>query len=365
MDNVTHSLFGATLGRALFPRGGRGTTAALVIASNAPDADIIMTAGGPLNYLTWHRGPTHGPLGVILLALVTGVLVRVWQRRFDTARSAEHASYATLVLAAFAGLLAHVLMDFPTSYGTRLLSPFNWTWFATDLMPIVDIYLLIALGGLMWLGSRQPLRRQQAAQVAIIFALANYGLRAVAHQSALAAAPQVMAPLLPERCADAIPPSLLSHWPVDNSVLERRQRGVSRCVIEVAAVPTFFSPFRWQVIARLSDAYVTMPLNLMSDRQRSVDALDAPWREATHHADQWTPAAVAAARSDLGRVFLGFSRFPATRSQLNDDGSSTVQWNDLRFASVPGRRPGAPRGMFSARVTLAPDGSVQRSDLGE
>ncbi len=52
--------------------------------------------------------------------------------------------------------------------------------------------------------------------------------------------------------------------------------------------------------------------------QLPVDALDAPWREATHHADQWTPAAIAAARSDLGRVFLGFSRFPATRSQLND-----------------------------------------------
>ena len=32
-------------------------------------------------------------------------------------------------------------MDFPTSYGTRPLSPFSWNWFAADLMPIVDLYL--------------------------------------------------------------------------------------------------------------------------------------------------------------------------------------------------------------------------------
>ena len=43
------------------------------------------------------------------------------------------------------GVLCHILMDFPTSYGTRLLSPFDWHWFAADLMPIVDVYLIAAL----------------------------------------------------------------------------------------------------------------------------------------------------------------------------------------------------------------------------
>ena len=46
MDNLTHSLFGATLARTPLARAGRGTTAALLIASNAPDIDIVATAGG-------------------------------------------------------------------------------------------------------------------------------------------------------------------------------------------------------------------------------------------------------------------------------------------------------------------------------
>ena len=62
MDNLTHSLFGLTLARTPLGRAGRGTTAALLLASNAPDIDIVVTAGGSANYLAYHRGPTHGPL---------------------------------------------------------------------------------------------------------------------------------------------------------------------------------------------------------------------------------------------------------------------------------------------------------------
>ena len=365
MDNVTHSLFGATLGRACFPRAGRGTTAALVLASNAPDADIIMTAGGPLNYLAWHRGPTHGPLGVIGLALVTAALVRAWLQRFDVERRAEHASFATLSSAAAAGLLAHVLMDFPTSYGTRLLSPFSWRWFATDLMPIVDVYLLAVLAGLLVLGRRRPALRRQLAGLALAYTVLNYGARAAAHQWALSVAPAVLSPLLPATCPDAVPPSLLSHWPIDASAIDHRARGATQCLVEVAAIPTFISPFQWQIIARTSDAYQAMPLNLWHDPSIPVSSLDAPWRTAVHHPDQWTPAAVRAAETPLGRVFLGFSRFPATRSTFNDDGSSTVEWSDLRFVNTPGARPGAPRGLFAARVVLGRDGSVQTTRLGE
>ena len=54
------------------------------------------------------------------------------------------------------GVLLHVLMDLPTAYGTRLFSPFDWHWYAIDLMPIVDVYLLIALAaGLVFVA---PLR---------------------------------------------------------------------------------------------------------------------------------------------------------------------------------------------------------------
>ena len=75
MDNATHTLFALTLARTPLGRAGRGTTAALVIASNAPDLDIVGAARGGISYLAWHRGPTHGPLGIVGLGVATAGLV--------------------------------------------------------------------------------------------------------------------------------------------------------------------------------------------------------------------------------------------------------------------------------------------------
>src|SRR5690242_6762323 len=129
MDNVTHTLFGATLARTPLARAGRGTTAALVLASNAPDIDIIAAlGGGSIKYLQWHRGPTHGPLGVVGLAVVTAVVVwvgrRIYDRRrdgappsnTDAAAAPRDASFAMLVAVSAIGIVFHILMDLPTSY---------------------------------------------------------------------------------------------------------------------------------------------------------------------------------------------------------------------------------------------------------
>ena len=51
MDNVTHTLVRADAGAYAAGRAGRGTTAALILASNAPDIDIVAAAGGALKYL--------------------------------------------------------------------------------------------------------------------------------------------------------------------------------------------------------------------------------------------------------------------------------------------------------------------------
>src|SRR5918994_3510269 len=124
MDNLTHTLFGATLARTPLGHAGRGTTAALLLSSNAPDIDIVTTAGGALNYLEWHRGPTHGPLGIIGLGCATALLVLAGRSLFDRRGAADttpNASPAALVLVSTLGVLLHVCLDLPTSYGTRLL----------------------------------------------------------------------------------------------------------------------------------------------------------------------------------------------------------------------------------------------------
>src|SRR5436190_23863620 len=94
MDNVTHTLFAATLARTPLSRAGRGTTAALILASNAPDIDIVATAGGAVNYLSWHRGLSHGPLGVVGLGVVTAGLVWTGRLIYDQRRP-THAAIPT------------------------------------------------------------------------------------------------------------------------------------------------------------------------------------------------------------------------------------------------------------------------------
>ncbi|MGH9142980.1 MAG: metal-dependent hydrolase, partial [Vicinamibacterales bacterium] len=119
MDNLTHSLFGATLARTPLARAGRGTTAALLLASNAPDIDIVSTAGGAVKYLEWHRGMTHGPLGIVGLGVITAGLVwigrRVYDRRWPAKKPAmatqPDATFAMLIAVSILGVLLHVLMD--------------------------------------------------------------------------------------------------------------------------------------------------------------------------------------------------------------------------------------------------------------
>ena len=152
MDNLTHSLFGLTLARTPLGRGGRGSTIALVLASNAPDIDIVATAGGSAKYLEWHRGPTHGLPGVIGLGLVVAAIGWLIDRKWGAPEPADRASFRRLWIVAMIGVACHVLMDLPTSYGTRPFSPFAWTWFAQDWEPIVDIYLLAILAAGLWFG---------------------------------------------------------------------------------------------------------------------------------------------------------------------------------------------------------------------
>ena len=79
MDNLTHTLVGVTLVRAGLGARTAGATAAMILASNLPDADIVTAFDGSLAYFAAHRGPTHGPLGVLALALVSALLVVGWR----------------------------------------------------------------------------------------------------------------------------------------------------------------------------------------------------------------------------------------------------------------------------------------------
>jgi len=377
LDNLTHSLFALTLARSPLGRAGRGTTATLLLASNAPDIDIVTTAGGAITYLKWHRGPTHGPLGVLTLSILTAGLV--WGGRYvlDRRRSAAEATaaanvdpdapFAMLVAVALIGVVLHVLMDLPTSYGTRVLSPFDWRWFAVDWMPIVDIYLLMMLlAGSLGFGRPSPAVRRNKAAVVLTLMAANYGLRAYAHRQALELVPKVFGPTLAAWCD----PNDSRNRPIDwwpRPTLPSPPPEGRRCLVDVAALPTFGSPFQWRIVARYSNAYEIRDIDLLDGRFRDSDVEDeAPWRLTLRYPNVWTPTVLQAAQTHLGQVFLGFSRFPAARSAVDAQGTTAVRWTDMRFtgAVVPGERALAQSRLFTAVVRIDASGRVIYEGLG-
>lgn len=366
MDNVTHTLFGATLGRTSLNRAGRGSTAALILASNAPDIDIVTTFNGAVSYLHWHRGPTHGPIGIVALGTIVAGLVWSGSRLLDRDRTQTHATFTSLTLVSIVGVMFHVLMDLPTSYGTRLLSPFDWHWYAIDLMPIIDIYLLAALAACFWFGSRMEWRRRNVVIALSLMAL-NYGVRIVAHRQVLETAPRMFGPALPARCEAARQQGpLVDRWPIHEPLSASDTE--RRCLLEIAALPTFISPFQWRLVAQLSNAYETRDVDLLDRQRRPAPAApEAPWRLVQRIANHWTPAALQAASSArTARTFLGFSRFPAAQSTLQPDASVIVRWTDVRFTAAAPRTPVDRQraGFFSATVVLAPDGRILEEALG-
>jgi membrane-bound metal-dependent hydrolase YbcI (DUF457 family) len=378
LDNLTHSLFAATLARTPLSRAGRGTTAALVLASNAPDVDILATAGGAVKYLEWHRGPTHGPLGILGLAVISAGLVWIGRRLYDTRfganaadpgrplpASASDASFGVLIAVSMIGSLLHVLMDLPTVYGTRPLSPFDWHWFAVDWMPIVDVYLLtVFVIGL--LGRPTPAQRRAKAAFVLLLMAGNYGLRAASHRQALVLAPRLFGPALPPPCDPPAPDApLLESWP--RTAPPSSPSAGSRCLVEIAAMPSFTSPFKWRIIAQLSNAYEIHDIDLLDGRFREPENdADALWRLTLRYPNVWTPMVQKAATTRLGQVFLGFSRFPAARSAIDPQGVTAVRWTDVRFTGGPGAldQPAVRENIFTATVRLGPDGQVIEETLG-
>jgi len=119
LDNLTHTLIGITLVRAGVGRGAAGATAAMIVASNAPDVDIVTAfTGGSMAYLAAHRGWTHGLLGVLLLALATWIGALAWRRSSRRTPPLTSRDALRLALVCAVGTALHVVMDLPTSYGT-------------------------------------------------------------------------------------------------------------------------------------------------------------------------------------------------------------------------------------------------------
>ena len=85
MDPVTHSLAALVVGRACLPaqraRATRYATAALVVAANVPDLDILYWLAGPLPFLEHNRGWMHSVAAAAALAAAVALVTQALGRR--------------------------------------------------------------------------------------------------------------------------------------------------------------------------------------------------------------------------------------------------------------------------------------------
>ena len=187
MDNLTHSLVGAVLGRAGLKRLTPLAMPALIVSANLPDIDSFVAPLFGVEPIAAHRGFTHGLGGLFVLPILVMTIFLLWEKLRPSKDGPVRS--AAMLLVAFLGTLSHSLLDFATSYGTRLLEPFSHRWFYGDTLFIMDpwIWLMLIIGlEMSWRAERlgrnwrRPALWSLAAIIGYIGLNAAISLRAVA-----------------------------------------------------------------------------------------------------------------------------------------------------------------------------------------
>ena len=312
MDTLTHALSGALLARATVHSHSRlrlrERTFVGLLAGAFPDLDYALFLIAPLNFLNWHRGPTHSLLLLPLWAgLLAVLLTRLTERRYTW-----RAFYGVCALA----IAAHIGGDLLTIYGTKILYPLSDTAFGLNLIFDIDPYIAFIIG-LGFLASL-PWQPQWATGLTVA-ALGTYlALQTALHQqtSALGAA-------------------------------YAERQGIKQ-IAQVYALPQPFSPFTWKVIVAHNKHYWVSYINYLAQKTAdnssehdfpwSVLAAYRPqdtlrWREHQHFGASKGTQHLARQvwRQDRFAAFRQFATLPALyRIDRNQTGEVCVWFTDLR-----------------------------------
>ncbi|MBI2187845.1 MAG: metal-dependent hydrolase [Acidobacteria bacterium] len=289
MDNLCHTLVGAACGEAGLKRRTRYGAAALMVAANLPDVDVLVLAT-EAPAVAFRRGWTHGPLAQALLPVVlTGVLMAVDRLRRPRGDTPAFDARWTLLLG-YIGVLSHVALDLLNPYGLRLFAPFDWRWLYGDVLFILDPWLWLILGGGVWFARRRrgPLLAQHALALAVVY---------------------ILSMTLNARAARAV---VLDEW--------RRTRGGNPVALMVGPVPV--TPFRKQVVIDSGLGYETGTFEWFPTRL-TLDPAVVPENDDD-------PRVARARRAPNVRGFLAWARFPYWTLEPVP-GGTRVTVGDMRF----------------------------------
>jgi inner membrane protein len=322
MDNLTHTAIGLFLARAGARKWTPRATAILLVASNAPDIDVLAGVAGPLAYLHYHRGLTHALVAMPVLALLSVVVVRLAGRK--------PLYWPGALAAGMLGVAVHLLLDWTNVYGVRLLLPFSGRWLRLDTTAVVDLwiwaiaaaalagpFLARLVGSEIASGGAKPRHHGRgAARFALIAVMALDCGRLILHTRAVA--------MLEARVYQGDSPT------------------------RVAALPNVFNPLRWRGLVETPAFYAIAEIDVTGDFD--------PTRALIFYKPDADPALDDAARTPVFQEFLRFNQYPLWRVTPAPtlDGGKLVELFDLRFGT-----PEAPG--FQAAALVDPQLRVVHS----
>lgn len=144
MDSLTQALLGAaTFGIVKHKDIGKKSLLIGAIAGTIPDLDVFFAPFySEISFLSVHRGISHSIILAVSLSLLLGIIFHKIYKKSQTMSS--------WILAFFLAIMTHSLLDWCTTYGTKLLNPFSDHLFSTNNIHVFEpIYTLILLIGML------------------------------------------------------------------------------------------------------------------------------------------------------------------------------------------------------------------------
>jgi len=150
MDSLTQGLLGAAT-FALIKNKEIGKKSLLIgaVAGTIPDLDVFLAPlFNEIEFLTVHRSFSHSIAFAVLISIILGELFhRISDRKYNRAKWS---------LAFFLSIFTHSLLDWCTTYGTKLFSPFDDHLFSLNSIHVFEpIYTTILLGGVIIYSSKK------------------------------------------------------------------------------------------------------------------------------------------------------------------------------------------------------------------
>ncbi len=278
MDPLTHCLAGITIANLGLEDVAPGASWLVVGASVLPDFDYVTRFWGDQSFLRYHRGFSHSLIGAGLSsALLAGFFYLLWPA----------SGYWVFFFLSLAGVCSHLILDFLSPHGERLLSPFSRKWYARERFIFFDPFLLVLPGvGLILreIFSRSSLIISWSVFLTLII---YWAFRELSYQ----------------RCL-----GVLTHT--------RKQH---RDLIRADLFPVPGSPLVWKLIGEAKDEYLVARINAFTLALEGERRLPKPVRdEYISRAEQ----------SEVVKQFLKVAKYPYVESWSRGR-QRVVTWWDL------------------------------------